>query len=176
VSEPKLLSREDLEWARAESESDVSYNPATDKTITTRDLLAHIAALEQQLEASMSPPSALVELQIVKVELEFALADNAVLLKAVNGVLDYVHCHTADMGGNHRYNLSQGHGPKVAMLRHIATQPHPGAALLEEHRKALVRARNEGLDAAIAAIDAAFMEDEDVAPQDVIRAMKEPES
>lgn len=30
----------------------------------------------------------------------------------------------------------------------IATQPHPGAALLEEHRRALIRARNEGLELA----------------------------
>lgn len=41
----------------------------------------------------------------------------------------------------------------LSLLSLLSLQPHPGAALLEEHRKALVRARNEGLERAALAID-----------------------
>lgn len=86
-------------------------------------------------------------------------------------------------------------------LRRIAADHHPGAHLLAEHTKALeaaafrccggsdehppthtqdcpvlVRARNDALEAGCVAIDEAFERDEDVSPQDVLRAMKEPES
>lgn len=65
--------------------------------------------------------------------------------------------------------------------RAILSQHHPGAALLEEHRKALARARNEGLEKARIAV-VALMEGQaggvlkilSFAAKD-INALKEPE-
>jgi D-serine deaminase-like pyridoxal phosphate-dependent protein len=68
----------------------------------------------------------------------------------------------------------------VAMVEAIQTaalvlnRPHPGAALLEEHSKALARARNEGLEMAARrlAADASHGRWTDASE---LRAMKEPE-
>ena len=125
----------------------------------------HIVALEAEIERLAAKAQGY----------DAAVADNAALLAAVNDVLNFVHLHSPDMGGNHRYNFMPKHGPAVARLQHLAAQPHSGAALLEEHReelaaaarrhettratmhvrehehrKALVRARNEGLEKAAA--------------------------
>jgi NADH dehydrogenase/NADH:ubiquinone oxidoreductase subunit G len=51
-------------------------------------------------------------------------------------------------------------------------QPHPGAALLEEHRRALARARNEGLERAA---DMAWTNDPDSELAAAIRRKKEAE-
>lgn len=113
-------------------------------------------------------------------ERDAALADNAALVKQVTGVAPYLAAHGFDLRGT------------------AFTRPHPGAALLEEHRKALVHARNEGLREADAKIlktaepPAYFREhhpdrNEYVAALggysvgvnhalDTIRSMKEPES
>jgi hypothetical protein len=94
--------------------------------------MAKAAELERQLEASMSPPSALAELIMVRAERDAAVADNAALHAKLEEVwLKVPVQHLEGLG-------------VASVLR--ASQS--GAALLEEHRKALVRARNEGLEEA----------------------------
>jgi hypothetical protein len=61
----------------------------------------------------------------------------------------------------------------------LRAQPHPGAALLEEHRKALVRARNDGLEMAAALVESSCDMDENCSCDEhlhagEIRAMKDP--
>jgi hypothetical protein len=103
-------------------------------------------------------------------ERDTALADNA----AHDEVFQNIQKHTACV------NTTE------AIRIHLA-MPHPGAALLEEHRKALVKARNEGLEKAAKAVkDAAQCSCNPYAPctcdwsgringlADDIRAMKEP--
>jgi hypothetical protein len=57
----------------------------------------------------------------------------------------------------------------------VLAQPHPGTALLEEQRRALVRARNEGLEKAAAYVGSVGSIVRSVASAS-IRAMKEAES
>lgn len=77
-------------------------------------------------------------------------ADNAALLEALRCVMAHVRISSADMGGNHRYAITNDHGCSEDMGRGrtVADASHPGTTLLSEHTKALVRARNEGLEKA----------------------------
>lgn len=77
-----------------------------------------------------------------EVEIERLKADNAALVTVARDWLNIMEvdrecsCVGADVCPWHR-------------LRTLLALAHPGAALLEEHRKALVRARNEGLEKAV---------------------------
>lgn len=66
-------------------------------------------------------------------ERDAALADNAALVEVLG---DVAHRSMDTLGGQDAHDRAV----------RVHAQPHPGAALLEEHRKALVRARNEGLE------------------------------
>jgi hypothetical protein len=65
-------------------------------------------------------------------------ADNAALVKQMTEYAPYLAAHGYDLRD-------------TAFVR-----PHPGTALLEEHRRALVRARNEGLERAKEAVRSAL--------------------
>jgi len=109
-----------------------------------RVLLCHIAALE---------------------------ADNAALLHEADG-----QCGACAGEGV----VPVGEGPKVGQIVHApcplheARRAHPGAALLEEHRKALARARNEGLEKAARLVHEMTASKQRIAEH--LRAMKELES
>lgn len=73
-------------------------------------------------------------------------ATNAALVRVINLSADREQgCLECGMIGHHFLECVTGR---------ISREPHPGAALLEEHRKALARARNEGLERAAAKADA----------------------
>lgn len=92
---------------------------------------AHIAALEKERDAALQRESEVAfALEKVRSERDAALVDNAALLQALLDVAEL--------------RLS---GPTLAaMAAKLRAEPHPGAALLEAHRKALMRARNYSLD------------------------------
>jgi hypothetical protein len=124
-------------------------------------LIGHIKDAEQAARGLLGPAIEALEIDsrhIVALEKERddALADNAELMRLVD----------------------EHHGscPRC-WLAVTQEQSHPGAALLKEHRNALVRARNEGLEKAARMVESA---DDGVPLQmladDGIRAMKEPEA
>lgn len=121
-------------------------------------LRERISALEKERDAAWSERASAIA------EKHAALADNAALLQAL--------CAAKEALGKAQVNIPWGTPPRLACGLAYDAVPvavaHPGAALLEEHRRALVRARNEGLEDA-----AARVKDDDVA--EMIRAMKEPE-
>lgn len=88
-------------------------------------------------------------------------ADNAALVACVSV------CARVGLGTD-----SLGDPVAAQHAREMLAQPHPGAGLLERHAKALVRARNEGLEKA-----AEFLVNEydQMGFARRIRAMKEPE-
>lgn len=73
-------------------------------------------------------------------ERDAALADNAALLMLVADAVGCIHTTHLDMGGQHRFSVRNGPAAVKAIGAALALKPidHPGAALLEEHRKALV--------------------------------------
>jgi hypothetical protein len=94
--------------------------------MTNGDLLRrHIATLEKERDA--------------------ALADNAALVTGVQRIRNLVAYPTLSA----RDTLSAVADVGLSLV----VGDHPGAALPEEHRKALVRARNEGLEKAAADVD-----------------------
>jgi hypothetical protein len=127
------------------------------------DLRRHIAALENERDAALADNAALVHLVRV------AAGDRGpgATCWACGGRLD--------------------HG-KACRFGAALERLHPGAALLEEHREALVRARNEGLEKVAQAMPDALGTHATVTLDDggvvllsdyvsgLIRAMKEPES
>lgn len=108
-------------------------------------------------------------------------ADNAALLSAVLDVYG--------VAKSFHWDEAADDAPETAIwqaILHPSCAPHPGTAYLEEHRKALVRARNEGLEKAAAVFDGLASDAEDEGDADDalhakdwatrIRSMKEPES
>lgn len=82
-------------------------------------------------------------------ERDAALADNVALLAAIA---------SEELGHDYQglcpdKTQPKARDPECAACR-LLDSPHPGSALLEEHRKALVRARNEGLEKAAKKADA----------------------
>lgn len=175
MSEPKLMSPEELDAALASGQSG-----CLEAYLASELIRAHIAALEAQRSNEMQARGALIA---KKLALE---ADNAALLEYTNRVDARRHELFDAAGlavnvmeyGRHRDNLLDVLGRPGGPALHAG--PHPGAALLEEHRKALVRARNEGLEKAKEAVRCALTTGL-LAPGNVtqvlreIDAMKEPE-
>jgi hypothetical protein len=89
-----------------------------------KDTLSRLAAGAQEAEALRARVSALE-------------ADNAALLQFAGTVM----------------KATRPWAWLEQRARSVVLQPHPGAALLEEHHHALVRARNEGLETAAALCD-----------------------
>lgn len=74
-------------------------------------------------------------------------ADNAALLDTLRGVMGHVRISSADMGGNHRYSITNDYGCSADMGRGrivADADNHPGATLLSEHAKALEAAHADG--------------------------------
>lgn len=134
---------------RRKSAGRVMYETGVQLQEKVKEQAAHIAALEKERDENAS-----IAVDAVR-DREAALADNAALVE---------HARTERQMLSLLYHRIMAMGPRnEAMADAVTTverwmdavpdtyeQPHPGAALLEEHRKALVRARNEGLEKAAA--------------------------
>ena len=123
-----LLSKDELE------------RHLTEGCTSEKELRRHVAALEKERDA--------------------ALTDNAELTKRTNDALGLAaglpfHGHEGDEeSGQHEPDCEQCAKEAISnCLTEALAQPHPGTALLEEHRAALVRARNEGLEKAAKRLD-----------------------
>jgi hypothetical protein len=159
----KLLSREELELLA------YKWNGATvPESFDIRALLAHIAALEADRDGwrRLAEKAEKTAAEVV--------ADNAALLNVI-----------IDAGEALRKKRKpSAHFVAISMVGHIqCANGHPGAALLDEHRKALVRARNEGLEESaqeVGSVAAKPFPDSEARmlldyAMDRIRALKEPE-
>ena len=142
---------------------------------TSDALRGHIAALEAELAEARK-------------EQDAALADNAALVEereqleellSPSVLIGYARNHPPQT----RTEQNMLRWPWATLDRVAAffarpAMPHPGAALLEDHRRALVRARNEGLERGAAWAEA--IGDQGLAPAALsvavcLRALKEPE-
>ena len=108
----------------------LSYIAKAADVDTADSIAAHIAALEQDLLDMAQSHEETVK------ERDAAVADNAAVRLKLSQAAD-------------GYN-SREFWDSVDALRGTA---HPGAALLEEHRKALARARNQGREEAATSAD-----------------------
>lgn len=112
-------------------------------------------------------------------ERDAAVADNAVLLDGflrMMGVFESLALEAERSGDVVR---AGEHRRAAESLRRIHAQPHLGAALLSEHAKALVRARNEGREQVALWAEALAAQGNNPSALAVAasaRAMKEPES
>lgn len=129
-------------------------------------LLAHIAALDQMetqrilhagMELAPPLPHAAAAEKIAALE-----ADNAALLAVLR----------ASKAALDEFDPSDA----LKMLRDVIDEESPGAHLLAEHAKALVRARNVGLEKCAAVFDLRRRHGERALTASDMRAMKEPES
>jgi hypothetical protein len=102
-------------------------------------------------------------------------ADNAALLELLRTQGRTVRCPKCEGIGSRTCSECDGGevAPLAPAIAAALAQPHPGAALLEEHRKALVRARNGGLEKAARLVCEMRSSRQRVAEH--LRAMKEPE-
>lgn len=114
--------------------------------LETKD--ATIKALETEVKR-LSSLTLVTECMAARRERDEVLADNAALLAHARFL--YVEAPPIDACATDvmmdRWDRAKE--THVALMR----EPHPGTALLEEHRKALVRARNEGLEKAATECD-----------------------
>lgn len=147
MTEPMKMTAEELQLDLGEARN--PELPEARRLAALVRVEAHIAALEQQLEASMSPPSALVELQVVKVERDAAFADNAALVNKLRAAGDALH-HGGyvdlTVGGDHPgHALLEQHRKEVDGWKALVQKAEKAMVTLhEEHAKALVRAKDEG--------------------------------
>lgn len=164
------MTKEELEQAL----SDVAdYMP---RGGVANRLSAHIAALEQERDAASAREFGVMvtnsrlteELERVRAMRDAAVADNAALLEEAR-MAGHEYRSAKDMAED----PNPGRSMHLSTCRHCAVVNaiHPGAALLEEHRKALVRARNEGREEAAALADRKGLQ----WYARSIRALKEPE-
>lgn len=114
MTEPRLLSKGELEamwkdWAGAEGSEDMEA------------LLAHISALEKERDAADKRALEMCAVQEAEMQARMrAEADNADHVRFLRGIEALTSCDN------------------TAEAIHVyLSSPHPGAALLEEHRKAL---------------------------------------
>jgi hypothetical protein len=80
--------------------------------------------------------------------------DNAVLLDGFLRMMSVFENLALEAERSGRPDAAAEHRRSAENLRRVSAKQHPGAALLEEHKRALVRARNEGLEKAAAWHDA----------------------
>lgn len=151
---PTLLSAERLREAFLVLEDGISED---DRLEVGQEVLSHIAALE---------------------------TDNAALLLVAT---PYLQCQCGrvsaahDAAGRAVEKLRDGYGQvwgegAVLCAAFVPRDTHPGAHLLAEHAKALVRARNEGMEKCAVAWAAVRRHGEAPPTAGDMRAMKEPES
>jgi hypothetical protein len=79
---------------------------------------------------------------------EAAVADNEALLSAARNYDAFMDLSEPWSDGDLGIEDASALNAASRVLHAVIHRPHPGAALLEQHRKALVRARNEGLEKA----------------------------
>lgn len=118
-----------------------------DAAVSRADYLAVLSVgqteqMDGLIEALDTPPEGdpMDSVRAIKQERDAAVADNAALLAWID---EWGHATWCDREHDKALRCTEqcNAGP---MLQ----EPHPGAASLEQHRKALVRARNEGLERA----------------------------
>jgi hypothetical protein len=110
--------------------------------VTSKPLEAD--ALRRILKRAVGQEVTWQEIDQVKDHITALEADNGALLEALRGIVDHTRISQAFMSGNHRYSLDGTTESSLAVgrARIVVNQPHPGAQTLEEHRKALIARSN----------------------------------
>lgn len=138
----------------------------TPKALSREHLQERVARLRRSFASFGNEFAGLLDLALAEVEAHIAalekeravaVADNAALWRLAD------HAMAAHVGARER--------PHILEATKVLSADHSGAALLEEHDRALVRARNEGREEAAASLPAWC----DVLAK-LIRDNKEPET
>lgn len=154
-TEQVRILREEVE--RYQSEKDSMTEAHVRVTDENEGLRATITQLHEEASANLQ------RAENAEVRLQQATADNAALVVAGVETCDLClgkgrylpYCSFCD-DSTHDHECPDWKDCEHPHLSDVFKQPHPGTALLEQHRKEVVRARNEGLEKAKDAVRAAL--------------------